>query len=208
MNVILVEKKYKMDNENRVGDYITTFTGKSFYLLDPRPKDICIEDIAHALSNLCRFTGHCKSFYSVAQHSVLVSYDVPHPFQIDGLLHDATEAYTNDVSSPLKRNIFLLDGRPFSKLEDSIEEVIYKALNIDRLDPSFHIMIKNSDLRAFCTEYRDLIGVPREGGGTEKLTRDYGTFVEKIEPLSPKEAETLFLNRFKELYEKVEKISN
>jgi hypothetical protein len=55
------------------GDWIQTATGRPFWPIDPRPEDIDIEDIAHALSMLCRFGGHCLRFYSVAEHSVLLS---------------------------------------------------------------------------------------------------------------------------------------
>ena len=54
-------------------DWIQTYSGKKFYPLDPRPEDIDIRDIAHALSLNCRFNGHCRCFYSVAEHSVGVS---------------------------------------------------------------------------------------------------------------------------------------
>ena len=60
----------------RVGDWIQVYTGGQFWPLDPRPEEIHIEDIAHALALTCRFTGHCREFYSVAQHSLLVSYYV------------------------------------------------------------------------------------------------------------------------------------
>jgi hypothetical protein len=62
--------------EERVGDWIKTFSGINFYPMDPRPEDIRIEDIAHALSNQCRFSGHVAVFHSVAQHSILVAKTV------------------------------------------------------------------------------------------------------------------------------------
>lgn len=87
----------------RHGDWMQTFTGVQYWPVDPRPDDVCIEDIAHALSNICRYAGHCKSFYSVAEHSVYVSLIVPPEHALTALLHDATEAYIVDVPRPLKR---------------------------------------------------------------------------------------------------------
>lgn len=82
---------------------INTFSGIEFDLLNPNPNDIDIEDIAHELSMLCRFNGHCKEFYSVAEHSVYVSYEIDEEFALIGLLHDAAEAYLGDVPTPLKK---------------------------------------------------------------------------------------------------------
>lgn len=87
---------------DRKGDWMQTFTGRVYWPLDPRPADIHIHDIAHALSMLCRYTGHCVRFYSVAEHSVHVSHLVPPKFAFQGLMHDAAEAYTNDIARPLK----------------------------------------------------------------------------------------------------------
>lgn len=95
--------------------WIVTATGRKFNPLDPDPEQINLEDIAHALSNICRFTGHCREFYSVAQHSVIVSliaeaeaFDLglinPWYLGLKGLLHDASEAYLCDVARPLKRH--------------------------------------------------------------------------------------------------------
>lgn len=81
---------------------IQTYTGRGFNPFCPDPRLICIEDIAHSLSLLCRFNGHCKRFYSVAEHSVWVSRLVPPEYALWGLLHDAGEAYFGDVMSPLK----------------------------------------------------------------------------------------------------------
>jgi hypothetical protein len=89
----------------RKGDWIQTYSGLPYWPYDPRPEDVRIEDIAHALSMLCRFTGHCSRFYSVAEHSVNVARLVPAPLAKMALLHDATEAYLNDLSKPLKRGL-------------------------------------------------------------------------------------------------------
>lgn len=91
------------------GDYgaIQTFTGKRFYPLAPEPADICVEDICHALSMQCRFTGHCREFYSVAQHSMLVATLVKPATPENvlwALLHDASEAYLIDVARPVKQS--------------------------------------------------------------------------------------------------------
>ena len=91
----------------RRGDWMQTFTGRKYWPIDPRPEDVCIEDIAHALSMLCRYTGHVDRFYSVAEHSWHVSYLVSKENAFAGLMHDATEAYVADISRPLKRELLV-----------------------------------------------------------------------------------------------------
>jgi hypothetical protein len=83
--------------------YIQLISGIRFNIEDPEEDTIRIQDIAHALGNICRFGGHAKKFYSVAQHCVYASYMTPGPHQMAALLHDATEAYLGDVVRPLKR---------------------------------------------------------------------------------------------------------
>jgi hypothetical protein len=81
---------------------IRTYTGKMFNVFEPDPDLICIEDIAHALSNLCRFGGHTRLFYSVAQHSIRVANEVSPANKMAALLHDASEAYMLDITRPIK----------------------------------------------------------------------------------------------------------
>ncbi len=113
--------------------WIYTNSGNMFDLSDPTPEMIKIEDIAHALSHICRYTGHVKEFYSVALHSLIVSEIVPAEFALEGLLHDAAEAYLNDISAPLKT--LLPDYRD---IETRVESVIAKKFQL-RYDP-FHFI--------------------------------------------------------------------
>ena len=84
---------------------------------------VSIENLAHALSNLCRFTGHCRRFYSIAEHSVKVSYLVP---TLTGLMHDAHEALTNDLSKPVK--VYLAGS--YAELERAAEQQIAKQYSL------------------------------------------------------------------------------
>lgn len=87
----------------RTGNWMITASGKRYYPLDPRADEVDINDIAHSLAKQCRWGGHCPKFYSVAEHSVLVSTKVPREHALTALLHDATEAYLVDVPRPIKQ---------------------------------------------------------------------------------------------------------
>lgn len=89
--------------QDRRGDWTATNSGIRFWPLDPRPSEVRIDDIAHSLSQLCRFGGHCNRFYSVAEHSLYVAQLCPPEHRLWGLLHDASEAYAVDIPRPLKR---------------------------------------------------------------------------------------------------------
>lgn len=89
----------------RRGDWMQTFTGRQFWPLDPRPGEVEILDIAHALANQCRYAGHCRRFYSVAEHCVLLARAVTPEHRLWALLHDAAEAYLVDLPRPVKRQV-------------------------------------------------------------------------------------------------------
>lgn len=104
---------------------VRTSTGKYINYTDINPDDICIEDIAHALSMQCRFGGHLPQFYSVAQHSVHCSELVHPDYALEALLHDASEAYMLDIPKPLKN---LLPD--YEALEEKMMRTISEKYNI------------------------------------------------------------------------------
>lgn len=123
-------------------------SGNYFFFDDPDGSRFTIDDIATSLSRLCRFNGHGKSFYSVAQHSILVSEIVPQELAMQGLFHDAVEAFIGDMTKPLKN---LFPG--FKELETRIEKSIFPRLGLpEELDPR----VKMADLVALATEQRDI----------------------------------------------------
>lgn len=123
---------------------IRTFSGMYINVFDPNPEDIIIEDIAHALSNQCRFGGHVKRFYSVAQHCVFCS-DLASPrLRLQALLHDASEAYLVDIPSPIKselcnykeieHNLMLVISKKFGfdfPMDDEVKEIDRYALEFE-----------------------------------------------------------------------------
>jgi uncharacterized protein len=106
-------------------EYIFTATGKKFYPFNPKPDDVCIEDIAHALGNQCRFGGHTRRYYSVAEHSYHVS-SLCVNYPLWGLLHDAGEAYMIDIPAPIKKH---LPG--VKEVENKIMEAIVLKFNLE-----------------------------------------------------------------------------
>jgi uncharacterized protein len=127
--------------------YIGTRYGRMVNIVHPNPNDISIEDIADALSKICRFGGHCDPFYSVAQHSVLVAANMPRAGALEGLLHDASEAYLGDVVAPLKHQPELAGYR---KLEARMMEAISVRFGLGM--EHWHPHIKVADARAYVTE--------------------------------------------------------
>jgi len=136
-------------NVPRKGDWIQTYNGRKFWPLDPKPEEIFINDIAHALSLICRYAGHCTGFYSVAQHSVYAAHLLPKELALSGLMHDAPEAYISDMPKPVK--IFLPE---YNQIEKGIEETIALKYNLPWPMPS---KVKEIDWVLLKTEARDLM---------------------------------------------------
>lgn len=135
--------------------FIQTYSGKKFSLIDPQPEDVCIEDIEHALGLICRFNGHTKHFYSVAQHSILVSKIVFPEDAYEGLMHDAGEAYYGDISTPMKIAMGRYYGSSWGIIMDRIDSVIAQRFRLsDPMPDSVH----HADKVALATEKRDLLG--------------------------------------------------
>jgi 5'-deoxynucleotidase YfbR-like HD superfamily hydrolase len=170
------------------GPTILLVSGRYFDLLDPSSSDFSIDDIAHALANICRFTGHCRTFYSVAQHSVLVSHAVPKEHAFAGLMHDCAEAIVGDVSKPLK--VLLPD---YKQIEDRIELDLFARFGVPVKLPE---CVKHADRVLLRTEQRDLMFADQD---VWTFTADAQPLPQRIEPASPSEAKAAFLARYAEL---------
>lgn len=168
--------------------WIQTYSGRRFNPTNPVTGAIVIQDIAHALSMQCRFSGHVKKFYSVAQHSVNVSYICDQADALWGLMHDASEAYLVDIPSPLKRS-----GKfeSYKELEAHMQKAICERFDLPIVEPP---SVKRADTILLATEARDLMS---------PLHPDWIQPCEplpfKIEPLSQQDAKNLFMKRFFEL---------
>ena len=165
-------KTLPADGRARTPDFDTRFPSRSGLTLDllhPSLDMIVWEDIAEALAKTCRFGGHCMGFYSVAQHSLVVAQLLPRRWRAWGLLHDAHEAFTGDLISPLKALI----GEPIRAIERRLDALIYEAAGLSPPDAELAAAIKRADLVALATERRDLV---------EPSHRTAWTILEGVEP--------------------------
>lgn len=181
-----------MSEGSRVGDWMQTAHGRKFWPLDPRPDEVHIDDIAHALSHMCRFAGHCREFYSVAEHSVRVSWlagDADRMLARAALLHDAAEAYIVDVPRPLKR---FLPG--YKEAEERVARAIERRFDLESgiLD---HPAVKHWDETLLATEARDIMGGESAGKWCLRAAPD----ATRIDPWTSAQARARFLERFANL---------
>lgn len=163
-------------------------SGLQFDLLSPHTSPFDINDVAHGLSNTCRFTGQCRTFYSVAQHSLIVSLIVPPEHALEGLMHDGAEAFIGDVAKPLKN---LLPD--YKRIEDSVEAAVFERFGLPRKLPA---CVKHGDMIALHTEQRDFMGAP---GHAWTFDPRYPPLPQKIIPMTPEHAKRAFLQRYAEL---------
>lgn len=171
-----------------------TRSGVAWDILNPNPENVRIEDIAHSLSNQCRYNGHTPEFYSVAEHSVRVSSCLPPKHQLAGLLHDAAETYLGDIVRPLKP---MLLG--FKELEEQTMEVILDGLGLSHLDvyaDEIDFADKNTIL---ATEGRDLMHIEQWEEWAPDLYSDAfvaSALPEKIVPWTNIEARRRFMDAY------------
>lgn len=174
-----------------IGATITLYGGGYFDFIEPARSDIRIIDIARGLSNTCRFGGQASwgdGFYSVAQHSVLVSLLVEPEHAFAALMHDAAEAYIGDMVGPLKQLC-----PDFKAIEKRVEAAIFERFGIAL---PLHPSIKAADLRALRTEQRDLTSGAHDNWNG---LGSYEPAAFKIAPLSPEKACRYFMARFEAL---------
>ena len=174
--------------ERQDDNWCQTFTGRQFFPLSPRVEDVCIEDIAHALSMQCRYGGACLQFYSVAEHCVLLSRVVAPEHALWALMHDAAEAYLVDVPRPIKK---ALAG--YAHAESVLLGVIEERFDLGPYPEE----VKEADNRILLDERRQNMA---------PSPASWGEAIESLEPLGVTLqfwpswwAESEFLRRFDEL---------
>ena len=179
--------------------WIETITGRHVNPLNLKDDDICIEDIAKPLSQLCRFVGQCSRLYTVGQHSIhvadLVANELLDEYKngmlspghnrtcLAALLHDASEAYTNDISRPVKYAV-----KGFKEIEDVIIGKVMIHFDCVGVDWT---LIKKIDNIMLATEAYDLMHSRGEGWYLPEARLH-----NSIPDIAPSEVCTLFMKRF------------
>src|SRR6266568_2652169 len=161
---------------NRKGNYLILNSGQRFWPEDPRPEEFNIKDISYSLSMQCRFSGHCKKYYSVGNHSILVARELSRRYgdnrlTLTGLLHDGSETVLVDLPRPIKTLKKL--GEDYREMEDKIQKCLAEKYNLIYPFPK-EVMEVDSIL--LITEQRDIMPWPK----------DEKQWFEGIEPLKNK----------------------
>lgn len=173
-------------------NWFQTFTGRAFHLEDLDQNEIDILDIAHSLSMQCRFGGHSKQFYSIAEHSVRVARVLPPDLQLRGLLHDAAEAYLQDTMRPRKLKIAAM-APSYAAWEDRVEQLVLGAFGLSGPMPN---EVKVADVRLLMTERRDLLNPCERDWEYIAALQGLEPLPEKIVPWSQDKAQVVFLEMF------------
>lgn len=163
--------------------WIATADGKELFYESPL-SGMSIENIARGLSNNCRWSGQLNMFYSIAQHSVLVSLIGPLPLR--KLFHDGSEAFTGDVNKPLKN----LLGATFKDIEDRLQLSVWDFLGLGPMTPEEKKEVKRCDMAVSLAEARELQGniVEAEGFEAAKIS---------ITPWTSERSYFEFMNRYR-----------
>lgn len=170
-----------------VGPSIMLHSGAWLDLSSPSTSNFTIEDIAHGLAHICRYSGQCRDFYSVAEHSLLVCDLVPEQ-GLSALLHDAAEAFLGDVTRPLKQ--MLPDYR---RIEHEVQSAIQHRFGLPAmLEPS----IKRADLRVLAAEQAQIMPAGANDWAAEAGIAPAPVVVRHLSPAAAKSA---FLERFARL---------
>lgn len=175
----------------RHGGWMQTFTGRAFYPLDPRPEDIDPRDIAHALSMLCRYGGHVRRFYSVAEHSWLLSHAVSPENALWALLHDASEAYLVDLPRPIKHSPGL---EAYRAAESRLMVAVAERFGLSLPEP---LEVAECDTRILLDERAALLASPPQAWGPEIETLP--PLGVQIRAFDPAFAEMVWLERLDDL---------
>jgi hypothetical protein len=173
----------------RANNWMMTSTGVRYWPTCPSAHDVRIMDIAHHLSRICRYTGAIiPEHYSVAEHSVLVSHMVPPVWAFEGLMHDATEAYCNDLSRPMKTDL-----PDYRRIERRNWLVICEKFG---MDPELPPCVHEADVRVYLAEREQIMPpITQEDG----YSLHYKPAPVVIHAFAPNRAKRLFLDRYYEL---------
>lgn len=169
--------------------WMQTHSGRAFYPLQPAPSEVDIDDIAHALGMVCRYAGHCRRFYSVAEHSVLLSHTVDPEHARWALLHDASEAYMGDMVRPLKYEM-----PKFQAAEDHLMRIIGVKFGLVGEMPA---QVKEHDTRIVVDEREQIMQTSRLPW---PLLEGYASLGVTIQGWSPRRAKAEYLSRYQQLF--------
>lgn len=169
---------------------VRTYSGNDVDLLNPDPRTIAIEDIAHHLAKLDRYNGASHFPYSVGQHSLLVSDLLPKQLKLTGLLHDATEAYLGDVVSPLKALL-----PEYRKIESNVYQAVCKAFSIPYPRSK---CIKQADRAIMAVEMEQVVMWPDLSKRPDLPPAPENV---KITPMRWQDVKEAFLERFRSLHQ-------
>ena len=172
-------------------NWIETASGKAIDFADIDNNYYDIGDIAHALGQLCRYTGHCRKFYTVAEHSVHMSRLVEPDIALFALMHDAVEAYVGDVSAPLKGLLV-----NYKAIEHRIADAVMLQFCGEVLDGERYRRVKIADIRILLTEAEQLM---YSHGENWPLRKKFEPFDIQLACWDCVGAQCAFLHRYKEL---------